>query len=115
DRKFIHGALEVSQRLGIRLRSGVLICFQGPSYETPAEVRMARVMGADAGTMSTVPEVIAAKQQDMRVLGISCLTNLAAGLSDQKLSHEEVTRTANAIQDKFILLMREIMKQLPNW
>lgn len=115
DRKFSQGALEVAQRLGIRLRSGVLICFQGPSYETPAEVRMARIIGADAGTMSTIPEVIAAKQQNMRVLGISCITNLAAGLSEHKLSHEEVTRTANAIQDKFILLMKEIIKQLPNW
>jgi len=115
DRKFIQGALDVSQQLGIPLRTGVLICFPGPSYETPAEIRMARIMGADAGTMSTIPEVIAARQQNMRVLGISCITNLAAGLSDKKLSHEEVTKTADAIKDKFVLLMKQILKQLPNW
>ncbi len=115
DRKFIQGALDVSQQLGVPLRTGVLICFSGPSYETPAEIRMARIMGADAGTMSTIPEVIAARQQNMRVLGISCITNLAAGLSDKKLSHEEVTKTADAIKDKFVLLMKQILKQLPNW
>jgi purine-nucleoside phosphorylase len=115
DPKYIEGAMSVSQRLNIPLQTGVLICFKGPSYETAAEIRMARILGADAGTMSTVPEVIAANQLTMRVLGISCITNMATGILDEKLSHEEVTETADRIRDKFIRLMKEILKQLPGW
>ena len=76
---------------------------------------MARILGADAGTMSTVPEVIAANQLKMRVLGISCITNMATGILDKKLSHVEVTETANRIKDKFVRLMKAILKQLPAW
>jgi len=115
DSEFIKGALNVSQRLGIQLQTGVLICFRGPSYETAAEIRMARVFGANAGTMSTVPEVIAANQLKMRVLGISCITNMATGITDKKLSHDEVTETADRIKDKFVRLIKEIVKQLPEW
>ncbi len=115
DSQFIKGALSVSQKLKIPLQTGVLICFKGPSYETEAEIKMARILGADAGTMSTVPEVIAANQLKMRVLGISCITNMATGILDQKLSHDEVTQTANRIKDKFVRLMKEILKQLPGW
>ncbi|MFX0137340.1 MAG: purine-nucleoside phosphorylase [Candidatus Hodarchaeota archaeon] len=115
DPKYIQQALRVGGSLNIELRTGVLICFKGPSYETAAEIKMARILGADAGTMSTVPEVIAANQLKMRVLGISCITNMATGITDKKLSHEEVTETANRIKDKFVLLMKEILKQLSGW
>ena len=113
--KFIDGAKSIAQKLNIPLRTGVLICFRGPAYETAAEIKMARVLGADAGTMSTVPEVIAANQLKMRVLGISCITNMATGILNQKLSHEEVTQTADRIKDKFVRLMKEILKHLPGW
>ena len=115
DREFINGAKSIAQNLNIPLKTGVLICFRGPSYETAAEIRMARILGADAGTMSTVPEVIAANQMKMRVMGISCITNMATGILNQKLSHKEVTETADRIKDKFIRLMKEILKQLPGW
>jgi purine-nucleoside phosphorylase len=115
DPGFIDGAKSIAQKLNIPLRTGVLICFRGPAYETAAEIKMARVLGADAGTMSTVPEVIAANQLKMRVLGISCITNMATGILNQKLSHEEVTQTADRIKDKFVRLIKEILKQLPGW
>jgi purine-nucleoside phosphorylase len=113
DPEFIKAALIVSRHENISLQTGILICFRGPSYETAAEIGMARILGADAGTMSTVPEVIAANQLKMRVLGISCITNMATGILDQKLSHDEVTETANRIKDKFVRLMKAILKQLP--
>jgi purine-nucleoside phosphorylase len=76
---------------------------------------MARILGADAGTMSTVPEVIMAKQLNMQVLGISCITNMGTGISGEKLNHDEVTETANRIKDKFVRLMKEILKQIQGW
>jgi len=115
DPEFIEGAKSIAQKLNIPLRTGILICFRGPTYETAAEINMARILGADAGTMSTVPEVIAANQLKIRVLGVSCITNMATGILNQKLSHEEVTQTANRIKDKFVRLMNEILKQLPSW
>ena len=115
DFKYIQGALTVAQLLKIPVQTGVLICFKGPSYETAAEIKMARILGADAGTMSTIPEVIAANQLKMRVLGISCITNMATGIINKKLSHKEVTETADRIKDKFVRLMKEILKRLPDW
>ena len=95
---------------GIGLRQGVYMMFSGPSYETPAEIRMARILGADAVGMSTVPEAIVAAQCGIRVLGISCITNLAAGVSPNKLSHEEVMETAALAHDKFHDLLNLILK-----
>lgn len=115
DKEFIARTMKISQALNFQLKAGVLICFKGPSYETAAEIRMARVLGADAGTMSTVPEVIMAKQLTMRVLGISCITNMGTGISGQKLNHDEVTETANRIKDKFVKLMKEILQQICEW
>jgi purine-nucleoside phosphorylase len=77
----------------------------GPSYETPAEIRMVRGMGGDAVGMSTVPEVIAAAHQGVPVVGISCITNMAAGMTGAKLTHEEVTETAGRVQARFIRLL----------
>ena len=95
---------------GIGLRQGVYMMFSGPSYETPAEIRMARVLGADAVGMSTVPEAIVAAQCGIKCLGISCITNLAAGVSPNKLSHQEVMETAAMAHDKFHNLLDLILK-----
>ena len=95
---------------GIGLRQGVYMMFSGPSYETPAEIRMARILGADAVGMSTVPEAIVAAQCGIKVLGISCITNLAAGVSPNKLSHEEVMETAALAHDPFHALVDLILK-----
>ena len=105
-------AAEAGRALGVTLREGVYAWSSGPAYETPAEVRMARTLGADLVGMSTVPEVIAARHMGARVLGISCVTNLAAGLTRQKLSHEEVTETATRVRETFINLLDGILGRL---
>lgn len=97
---------------GIALRQGVYMMFSGPSYETPAEIRMARLLGADAVGMSTVPEALAAARCGIRVLGVSCITNMAAGVSPHKLSHQEVIATANTVHDKFTALVDLILREI---
>jgi purine-nucleoside phosphorylase len=94
DPKLREVAERACAKVGATVRQGVYMAFAGPSYETPAEVKMARTLGADAVGMSTVPEVVAARQMGLRVLGLSCLTNMAAGISKQALSHAEVLATA---------------------
>lgn len=98
-------ARKVGKDMGVDLAEGVYAGLPGPSYETPAEIRMLRTMGASAAGMSTVPEAIAASHMGAKVLGISCITNKAAGLSDQPLSHEEVTETAKQVHSTFIKLL----------
>ncbi len=105
-------ALRVAEQCRIPLQQGVLFVSKGPCYETAAEIRMVKILGADAVTMSTVPEVILAHQKHMKILGISCITNLATGIAKQKLDHQEVTITANRIKDKFIKLVSEIIKEI---
>lgn len=90
---------------GVNLREGVYVSLSGPTYETPAEIRMLRTLGGDAVGMSTVPEVIVASHMGVKVTGISCITNLAAGISSQKLSHDEVSETANRVKDTFTRLL----------
>ncbi len=102
----------VAQKQGFTLQEGVYCANQGPSYETPAEVRMARTLGADLVGMSTVPEVIVARHMGARVLGISCVTNLAAGMSGQPLSHQEVTETATRVRERFIGLVAGVLEAL---
>ena len=97
---------------GIILRQGVYMMFSGPSYETPAEIRMARILGADAVGMSTVPEAIVAAQCGIACLGVSCITNLAAGVSPHKLSHQEVMETAARVHDTFHSLVDLILKEI---
>ncbi len=94
-----------AENAGIRVERGVYIMFTGPSYETPAEIRMARAMGADAVGMSTVPEAIAANHCGMKVLGISCITNMAAGVLKAPLDHKEVMETANRVKGNFTKLI----------
>jgi len=100
---------ETAAGLGIRLAAGVYACLSGPSYETPAEIRMLRVLGADAVGMSTVPEVIAAAHMGVPVVGISCITNLAAGIGDKPLSHEEVAEVAERVKDRFSALLASFL------
>jgi len=105
-------AQEVAADLKIKVESGVYVALPGPSYETPAEIRFLRTIGADAVGMSTVPEVIVANHGGMEVLGISCITNMAAGVTGKKLSHEEVVETANRVKDNFKTLLLGIIKKL---
>jgi purine-nucleoside phosphorylase len=100
---------EAARAAGQTLRSGVYIQMPGPSYETPAEIRMARLLGADAVGMSTVPEVIVAAHQSLPVCGISCITNFAAGIAPHPLSHEEVMEVARAALGRFLALLRELV------
>ena len=105
-------AKDVAKNLSIELKEGVYMMFSGPTYETPAEVRMARILGADAVGMSTVPETIIANHSGMKVLGISCLTNMAAGILDQPLNHEEVIETSNKVKNDFLNLMNNLVKNI---
>lgn len=100
-----------AQALGITLRQGVYAGLSGPSYETPAEIKMLRVLGADAVGMSTVPEVIVANQMGMRVSGVSCITNLAAGIHPHKLSHQEVIETTQRVKTRFIRLLERVVRE----
>jgi purine-nucleoside phosphorylase len=102
-----------AQRTGVQLRSGVYAALGGPSYETPAEIRMLRTMGADLIGMSTVPEAIASQHMGARVLGISCVTNLAAGVTSKPLSHAEVEETAREARERFTRLVDETLATLP--
>ena len=94
---------------GLTLRHGVYVACHGPSYETPAEVRYLRTIGADAVGMSTVPEAIVARHMGIEVLGISCITNLAAGVAPEPLRHDEVLETANRVGKQFSSLLTDII------
>jgi purine-nucleoside phosphorylase len=105
-------ARQAAAELGIRLAEGVYAGVLGPSYETPAEVRMIRTLGGDAVGMSTVPEVIVAHHAGLRCLGISCITNAAAGISGEKLDHSEVQDVATLVRDDFLRLVDRIVSLL---
>ena len=112
DASLIELAHRTAESLGFELRRGVYAGLLGPAYETPAEVRMLRGLGADAVGMSTVLEVIAARQLGLRVLGLSCISNLAAGLSPTPLSHEEVKQTAARVESRFASLVSGIVEAM---
>ena len=109
--------MEIAQQaaldLRIKLQKGVLGVLKGPTYETAAEVRMMQFFGADAGSMSTLPEVVTAVFRGLNVLGISCITNLGTGMTQNKLSHEEVTEVAELVKNKFKNLIKEIIARIP--
>jgi len=104
--------LAKAEQNGIALRQGVYMMFSGPSFETPAEIRMARTLGADAVGMSTVPEALVAAHCGMEVVGVSCISNMAAGVLNQKLSHQEVLDTGIMVHDKFHKLIGIILEEI---
>lgn len=112
DRELVRLAEREAERIGLHVRKGVYLATPGPQYETPAEIRMMRTMGADAVGMSTVPEVIEASHAHLRVLGISCITNMASGILDQPLSHTEVIETADRVREDFIRLVKAAVRQM---
>jgi purine-nucleoside phosphorylase len=112
DKSFQKMLAATMKEIGLSVHKGVYAGVSGPSYETPAEIRMLAVLGADAVGMSTVPEAICACHSGLRVAGISCITNLAAGLSARPLSHREVIETAERVQDDFIRLLNLV---IPRW
>jgi purine-nucleoside phosphorylase len=104
-------ARDVGKKLNLKLQEGVYLALSGPTYETPAEIRAFRTLGADAVGMSTVPEVIAMSHMNIPVLGISCITNMAAGVLKQKLHHQEVMDTAKRVEKDFTALVVGILER----
>jgi purine-nucleoside phosphorylase len=105
-------ARRVAASQGVDLREGIYLGLPGPTYETPAEIRAFRILGADATGMSTVPEVLALAHMGVPVLGISCITNMAAGILPRKLTHDEVMETTAAVQSRFVALLEAIVPDL---
>src|SRR5437899_2171127 len=105
-------AQDVAKSIGIPLQEGVYAAVSGPSYETPAEIRYLRTIGADLVGMSTVPEVIVANHMGMRVVAISCVTNMAAGILPQKINHEEVLETGARVRETLITLLSAVLPRL---
>jgi purine-nucleoside phosphorylase len=112
DREFHRFVTEEGKKLGLSIHQGVYVAVPGPSYETPAEIYSFRAIGADLVGMSTVPEVIAARHSGIRVLGISCVTNMAAGTTDAPLNHEEVLETTKRVKTQFIALLRGVIPRI---
>ena len=105
-------AQKEAARLGQKLSEGVYAAVPGPSYETPAEIRFLRTIGADLVGMSTIPEVIVARHMGIKVLGISCVTNMAAGILDQPINHEEVLDVGRRVQGEFLALLRAVIPRI---
>ncbi len=112
NKEFSNKIIAAGEKIGISIKSGVYAGLRGPSYETPAEIRMLKTVGADSVGMSTVPESIAAKHMGINISGISCITNYAAGITDKPLDHKEVTETADRVRDDFISLLTNLIGTL---
>jgi purine-nucleoside phosphorylase len=103
---------DAARATGVAVEHGVYVAVTGPSYETPAEIRAFRTLGADAVGMSTIPEAIVARHMEIEVLGISCISNMAAGILPQPVTAEEVIETTNRVRDQFIALLEGIIGRL---
>jgi purine-nucleoside phosphorylase len=101
--------IDEARMIGVEVRRGIYGGLSGPSYETPAEIHLLRALGADAVGMSTVPEAIVARHMGLEVLGISCITNMAAGISDEPINHEEVMATGDRVRETFAELLRRVI------
>ncbi len=112
DKRLVESMSQLLNRKNIRYHKGVYCAVSGPTYETPSEVRYLRMIGGKAVGMSTVPESIAANHLGLRVFAISCITNMAAGMSDKKLSHQEVTDTAKKVEKEFCSFMSDFIKSV---
>jgi purine-nucleoside phosphorylase len=112
SKRYREAARAAGKEIGVDLAEGVYAALPGPSYETPAEIRYLRAIGADLVGMSTVPETIAANHIGMKVLGISCVTNYAAGVIDQKLDHQEVLEVGERVKDTMVELLRRVLPRL---
>lgn len=112
DKNLIKKTIEAAEESHIKIRQGAYTFFTGPCYETPAEIRMVRFLGGDAVGMSTVPEVTVAAHSNIKVIGISCITNMAAGILEQPLWHEEVIETAAKVRKTFITLVKKVLEKL---
>lgn len=110
--KYVNLVKECANELNMKIQEGVYAFFSGPTYETPAEVKMAQILGADAVGMSTAPEVIVASHSGMDVIGISCITNMAAGILDQPLDHEEVIETTQKVKSEFLSLVKSVVNKI---
>lgn len=111
-REFRDTLKAAAKKQGITLEEGVYMMLSGPCYETPAEIRMAGILGADAVGMSTVPEAIVCSHCQIPVLGISCITNYAAGILEQPLSHQEVVDTASKVKDTFVKVIDTVLSEV---
>jgi purine-nucleoside phosphorylase len=112
DHEYQDIAVTEAHGMSLELRRGIYAALSGPSYETPAEIRMLRLLGADAVGMSTVPEAIVARQMGLRVLGLACITNMAAGVTDQPINHDEVIETGERVRATFAALLRRVIPKL---
>ena len=112
DRELQALTLATAGKLGVPLQQGVYCWLNGPTYETPAEIRMTRILGADAVGMSTVPEIIVARNSGMKTVGISCITNMAAGVLDQPLNHAEVMEMGNKVKGTFRALLDAMIEMM---
>jgi purine-nucleoside phosphorylase len=112
DPEYQDVAITEARAMGLELRRGIYAALTGPSYETPAEIRMLRLLGADAVGMSTVPEATVARHMGLRVLGLSCITNMAAGVLDKPINHDEVIETGARVRETFAGLLRRVLPKL---
>ncbi|WP_054859601.1 purine-nucleoside phosphorylase [Gracilibacillus sp. JCM 18860] len=112
DKKLQTTARQVAKQLNLNLKEGVYVWNTGPSYETPAEIKMLATIGGDAVGMSTVPEVTVARHAGIRCLGISCISNMAAGILDQPLTHEEVMETTEKVRDSFLQFVKQLVQEI---
>jgi purine-nucleoside phosphorylase len=106
--------VDEARSIGVEVRRGIYGALSGPSYETPSEIHLLRNLGADAVGMSTVPEAIVARHMGLEVLGISCITNMAAGISDEPINHEEVMATGDRVRETFAELLRRVISAINN-
>ncbi|WP_416151760.1 purine-nucleoside phosphorylase [Salipaludibacillus sp. HK11] len=111
-KELVELAKEVADEINLKVRQGIYVGNTGPTYETPAEIRMLRTLGGDAVGMSTVPEVIVARHSGMNVLGMSCISNMAAGILDQPLTHDEVMDTTEKVRADFLQFVKQIVKKM---